>query len=280
MENVKTYEPDNSIKKGYLRVFGEIWREFKTNKWLIYQLFRRDFLTGYRQTVFGLLWAFVIPIVSVFTFLVLNQSGLFNLGSISVPYAVFALFGLAFWQLFSAGVIAGSNSLVSAGNIISKINFSKKALVIASMGKTLVAFIIQFVLALISFAVYAVIPSIWIFTAPLFIIPFLLLTLGLGFILSVLNGIIRDFGNLLPVLTTFLLFVTPVMYAKPLDGPLAIINRYNPLYYLLEVPRDLILKGSTTEWLGFMLSTVLALVVFIVSLLVFHLTETRLAERI
>ena len=109
MTEVRTYEPDNSLKKGYLQIFSEIVQEVKANKWLIYQLFRRDFLAGYRQSFFGLLWAFIIPIVSVLIFLVLNQSGLFNLGSVSVPYPVFALFGLAFWQLFSAGIVAGSN---------------------------------------------------------------------------------------------------------------------------------------------------------------------------
>ena len=280
MAEVKTYEPDNSLKKGYLQIFREIVQEVKTNKWLIYQLFRRDFLTGYRQSLFGLLWAIIIPVVSVFTILVLNQSGLFNLGSVSVAYPVYALFGLAFWQLFSTGILAGSNSLSQAGYLITKINFSKKALVIASMGKTMVAFLIQLALAIASFAVYAFAPKIWILLIPLFITPLVLLTLGLAFILSILNGILRDFGNLLPVLTTFLLFATPVMYAKPTIGPLAEINRYNPLYYLIAVPRDLILVGSSTEWVGFLLSTVLASVVFVVSLVVFHLTETRLAERI
>jgi lipopolysaccharide transport system permease protein len=280
MAEVKTYEPDNSLKKGYLQIFREIGQEVRANKWLIYQLFRRDFLTGYRQSFFGLLWAFIIPIVSVVTFLILNQSGLFNLGTVNVPYPVYALFGLAFWQLFSTGIIAGTNSLTSAGYIISKINFSKKALVIASMGKTMVAFIIQLALAFVSFAVYVFAPKFWIFLVPVFMIPFILLTLGLGFILSILNGIIRDFGTLLPVLTTFLLFATPVMYAKPIVGPLAVITRFNPLYYLIAVPRDLILFGSSSEWVGFAFSTALAIVVFAVSLIVFHLTETRLAERI
>ena len=99
-ENITTYEPDNSLKKGYLLIFREIFEEIKTNKWLIYQLFRRDFLTIYRQSVFGILWAFIVPLVSVGAFVVLNQSGVFVTGNTEVNYVVYALLGLAFWRLY------------------------------------------------------------------------------------------------------------------------------------------------------------------------------------
>ena len=283
-EEVVTYEPDNCLKKGYLTIFREIVGEVRKNRWLIYQLFKRDFLTNYRQSFFGILWAFIVPIVSVGAFFVLNQSGLFNVGNISVPYPVFALFGLAFWQLFSTGIVASSSSLIQAGSMITKINFSKKALVIASMGKTMVAFLIQFVLALVVFGYYwvsqGVAPNVAILLTPLFIIPILLATLGLGFIFSILNGVVRDFGNLLALVMTFLLFLTPVMYAAPTVGLLAQLTLWNPLYYLVGVPRDLALTGSSGLWLGFGVSCVLSVVVFVVCVVAFHLTETRLAERI
>jgi lipopolysaccharide transport system permease protein len=279
-EKVATYEPDNSIKKGYLQIFGEILTELRNNKWLIYQLFRRDFLSMYRQSVFGILWAFIIPLVSVGAFVVLNQSGVFITGDIEVNYVVYALLGLAFWQLFSTGLIASSGSMVQAGSMISKINFSKKALVISSMGKTLIAFVIQLVLAALSFAVYGVLPNIAIILIPVLVIPIVLITLGLGFVLSILNGVARDVGNLLPILTTFLLFLTPVMYAVPKTGILGELTVYNPLYYLVSVPRDLVLTGTTTLWFGFSISVALSIIVFVFCLVAFHLTETRLAERI
>jgi lipopolysaccharide transport system permease protein len=61
---------------------------------------------------------------SLGTFIVLNQSGIFNIGDIDVPYPIYALLGMAFWQLFATGLVAGSNSLVSAGALITKINIS------------------------------------------------------------------------------------------------------------------------------------------------------------
>lgn len=279
-EIVTTYEPDNSLKKGYLSIFGEIFNELKKNRWLTYQLFKRDFFAVYKQSFIGVLWALIIPLVSVGTFIILNRSGIFTIGNINVPYPIYAILGMAFWQLFSTGLVAASNSLIKAGSMIVKINFSKKALVIASTGQSLISFLIQFVLVGILFAYYRITPSIAILWVPIIIIPIMLLTLGLGFILSLLNGVMRDIGNMLSMLMTFLMFLTPVLYAKPVTGILARITIYNPLYYLVSVPRDLILMGKVPELKGFLISSAISLIIFLICLVAFHLTETRIAERV
>jgi lipopolysaccharide transport system permease protein len=279
-EAITTYEPDNSLKKGYLSIFSEIFNELKKNRWLTYQLFKRDFLTIYKQLFIGILWAFIIPLVSVGTFIVLNRSGIFTIGDINVPYPIYAILGMAFWQLFSAGLIASSNSLVKAGPMIAKINFSKKSLVIASAGQAIVSFLIQLVLVGILFVYYWIAPSIAILLIPITIIPIMLLTLGLGFILALLNGVMRDIGNIVSILMTFLMFLTPVLYAKPTTGILATVTNYNPLYYMVSVQRELVLMGTISEWKGFLITSIISLIIFIVCLVVFHLTETRVAERI
>jgi len=279
-ETIATYEPDNSLKKGYLSIFSEIFNELKKNRWLTYQLFKRDFIAIYKQSFIGILWAFIVPLISVGTFIVLNRSGVFTIGNINVPYPIYAILGMAFWQLFSTGLIASSNSLVKAGSMIVKINFSKKSLVIASTGQSIVSFLIQFGLVGILFVYYRIAPSVAILLIPMVIIPIMLLTLGLGFILSLLNGIARDIGNILSVLVTFLMFLTPVLYAKPTTGILAHITKYNPLYYLVSAPRDLVLMGTIPEWKGFLMASIISVIIFIVCLVTFHLTETRVTERI
>jgi lipopolysaccharide transport system permease protein len=277
---ISTYEPDNSLKKGYLSIFPEIWKEVKKNRWLIYQLFKREFSAAYKQSFMGVLWAFIIPVVSICVFMVLNQSGILSIGDIRAPYPLYALLGMAFWQLFSRGLVASSSSLVNAGSMIVKINFSKKSLVIASAGQSIISFLVQFVLVAILFFYYHTAPSFTIVLIPLIVIPIMLLTLGLGFILSLLNGIVRDIGNMLSILMTFLMFLTPVLYAKPKTGILATVTNYNPLYYLISVPRELVLMGTISEGAGFFISTILSITVFVACILVFHLTEARIAERI
>lgn len=277
---ITTYEPDNSLKKGYRNVFPEIFNELNANRWLIFQLFKKDFLALYKQSFIGFMWAVIIPLITVGTFVVLNGSGVFNAGAITVPYALYAVLGVAIWQLFSAGLIASSNSLVLAGPMITKINFSRKSLVVASLGQSILSFSIQFCLVVVLLLYFRFVPSAWILLLPVMIIPTILLTLGLGFILSLLNGILRDIGNLLSICMTLLLFLTPILYAKPTTGILAVVSSYNPLYYLVGVPRDLVLMGTTFEWRGFALSSALAATVFLICLMLFHLTETRVTERI
>ncbi len=279
-EAVKTYQPDNSLRKGYFSIFREIVDEIVENRWLTWQLFKRDFLTIYKQSFIGVLWAFIIPLVSVGTFVLLNQSGIFVFGEIGIPYPIYAVLGMAFWQLFSTGLIASSNSLAKARTMITKINFSKKSLVIASMGQALVSFLIQFGLVVALFAFYGIAPSPLVALVPILIIPILFFTLGLGFILSLLNGIVRDVGNMLSVLITFLMFLTPILYAKPTEGLLAVLTVYNPLYYLAAAPRDIVLMNRVSEIGGFVASSILAVAVFILCLIIFHLTETRVAERV
>lgn len=279
-ETVTTYEPDNSLRKGYLSVFGEIVTELRENRWLMYQLFRRDFLALYKQSLLGALWAFIVPLAGMALFLLLNRSGIFLVGEIEAPYPLYAVLGLSFWQLFATGIVAGSNSLVKAGSMILQINFSRKSLVLASSGQAAVSFLIQFALVLALFALYGIAPGIGILAVPLAVIPIMLLTLGMGFISALLNALVRDTGTVLSMLVTFLMFLTPVLYTKPKDGLLLRITEYNPLYYLVSGARDLVLTGALAEQEGYFLSALFSVGVFLAGLVVFHLTETRITERI
>jgi lipopolysaccharide transport system permease protein len=277
---VKTYEPDDVLKKGLPAIFKGIFLEIGRNRWLTWQLFKRDFLATYKQSLFGVFWALIIPLISVGTFLVLERSGIMKVGNTEAPYVVFAVLGLAFWQLFSTGLIAAANSLVKAGSLIVKINFSKKSLVLASLGRSLVSGLIQLVLLFCLFLIYGYAPSWYIWLLPLLALPLFMLTTGLGFLLAILNGIVRDIGNALAIMLTFLLFLTPILYVKPPMGVMAVLSRYNILYYLIVVPRDLILKGYSGEFILYIICSVIAATVMLVSLVSFHIAETRVSERI
>jgi len=277
---ITTYEADNSLKKGYLSTLEEIFVQLKGNRWLIYQLFRREFLTVQSRSLVGVLWVFLMPLISVGIFVLLNRSGIFNIGNIDVPYPIYAILGMAFWQFFAVGLRESSDSLVRASSMIVRINFPKKVLVIAAIGKSLISFLFQFVIVLLLFLGYGIAPSSSILLLPVFVIPILLLTVGLGFIVSLLNSIMRDVGNLLSILIMFLMFCTPVLYSTPTVGRFAELTMYNPLFYLVSVPRELILTGSTSLGVNYLVSSIMSFVVFLTCLVAFHMTETRIAERI
>jgi lipopolysaccharide transport system permease protein len=292
-ERVVTYLPDNSLRRGYFSVFGDIVRELSRTRWLTYQLFKRDVVSFYKQSLLGAFWIVFVPLVTLGTFVLLKGSGVVAVGKLDAPYSVFAVLGTAVWQLFSQGLVAGANSLVLGGDLITRINFSKKSLVIASMGRSVVSFLVLVLLSLALVAGHALSgwhyrPTVGILLLPLALLPMLLLTLGLSFYLALLNGIVRDIGTMLSMLVTFLMLLTPVLYDRPEpDGTaawsaraLASLTDYNPLYYLVSAPRDLVLRGSITELSGFLASSAFALAVFLIGIVGFHLTETRIAERI
>src|SRR3989338_8427269 len=127
-KRIVTYEPDNALKNGYLRMLGEIVNEVKSNGWLTHQLFKRDFSAMYKQSVIGLVWVVIVPVVNVATFLLLSRSGILNLGDIPAPYPIYAMLGMAFWQVFSTGIMLCGSALTNAGEMIPRINFSKKSL--------------------------------------------------------------------------------------------------------------------------------------------------------
>ncbi len=274
------YEPERSIKQGYISLWKEMFKDTRESKWLIRQLFLRDFKAMYNQSLLGVLWAIIIPLITLGTFIVLRSSGLFSVGAIEVPYPIYALLGLIFWQLFVTGILQSTNSLTSAGTMIKKINFPREALIFASFGNTIVSFLIQIVIVSILFSIYGFVPN-WKFVLfPLMVIPILLLTCGLGFIFSIINGIIRDLGRILSLGLTFLLFVTPILYEIPESGVVATLARVNPLFYLSTAPRDIALTGTISYPFGFFISCALSVFVFFFCWMAFHLTETRIAERI
>lgn len=277
---VNIYEPDKAIRQGYISLWKEMFGEIKSSKWLIWQLALRDIKAMYKQSFAGMFWAVLMPLFALGTFIVLNRAGVFTLGEIDVPYPIFAVIGLAFWQIFASGIVACTGALSKAGSMVAKINFPRESLVVSAMGRAFISFFIQIVLVIVFFFIYGFSPSWMTLFLPLMFIPILLFTLGLGLILSLINGVARDLERMIGVVMTFLLFLTPVMYAKPQSGLLLTLTKFNPVYYMVAAPRDLALNGSLSEPMGYFYSVILSIVLFIVCWMAFHLTETRVSERI
>lgn len=272
------YEPNKYMKMG-IKVWPQMVGELYASRELIWRLFIRDWSARYRQSALGYLWAVITPIIAIGTFLLLNRAGIFNIGSTDVPYPLFALIGLSVWQLFASGLTAGCNSIVTAGGMVSKINFPREVLVIASVAQVLFEFLIKFVLILVFFFVFRFAPPWWgIVLFPLAVLPIFALTLGMGLVFSLVNGVIRDTVNIVTLGTMFLMFLTPVLY--PISGDKSIFFKVNPLYSLVNAPRELIMYGYIKEPASFIVMSVLSVLVLLISWRFFHLAETKIPERL
>lgn len=257
-------------------VFGEI----RGNRWLIWQLFRRDLLGRHKMFVLGLAWSLAAPLAGVLTLTLLNRSGIFRAGETRAPYPLFALAGLLAWQYFAGGLVAATNALVEAGPVISRVNVSRKAFIFASQGNVLLTAAIQCA-ALLLLALHYGVPAWWqLAVFPFLLLPLAFLALGLGFVFSLIQAVIHDVGQMLSLSLGFVLLLTPVFYLPPSRGSVALLSRFNPLYYLICFPRELMLWRGSALLGGYLLSCAFSLGLLAAGITIFHLAERKVIERL
>lgn len=257
------------------RLARDIWR----SREMIERLVRRDVQSHYRQFYLGPLWVVLQPAITIAVFLVLNRTGVLNVGAVPVPYPLFALAGITIWQLFAGGVNAGTSSLASAGPLLIKVNVSKAALVVASLGTTLVDFAVRVAFLVVVYAFYGLHPTAAGLAAIPALLPLVVLTVALALTQSLMGVVVRDVANLIPTLLGLLVFLMPVYYETPKSAAFTQINNWNPLYHLVCGPRDLLVRGHLASPIGFFASTGAALVLLMFAARLFVGAQYKVAER-
>jgi lipopolysaccharide transport system permease protein len=256
---------------------GELWR----HRELVYFFVWRDLKVRYKQTVFGVLWAVIQPLMLMVVFsLFLGRIN--GIGSSDVPYPLFAFAGLVPWTLFSKSLSSSSDSLVGASNLIQKVYFPRLLLPIAAIGSQLLDFIIGIVAVGLLMAYFGFAPS----AAILWVLPLtglsLLVALAGGVWLSAANVRYRDVHHLVPFLVQLWLFASPVAYSIgiiPVDW--LSIYQLNPMAGVIEGFRWALL-GETSPHLaeGLAMSVAITLVVLVSGLAYFRRVERTFADMI
>jgi lipopolysaccharide transport system permease protein len=285
-QNMKAriYSPSGVRREGDLglfRVQRMMLEEIITSRELTWRLFLRDFKARYRQSALGVLWAFLMPIVTVLTFLLMRNSGIVTIPDTGAPYPIYAVTGLSIWGVFTAGVSASAVSLVNAGSMVVKINFPKVSLVLAACLQGAVDLCIRFVLIGILFIYHGMLPSLSkVCLALCALAPLFLLTIGVGCLMSFVTVLFRDVGSFINLGFTGILLCTPILYPLGEGSLLERVNHWNPLSYLINVPRDLLLTGQTADIKPFLITSCLCLLVFFFCWQLFFLAQTKITERV
>jgi lipopolysaccharide transport system permease protein len=245
---------------------------------LVYFLVWRDLKVRYKQTVLGVMWAVLQPLVTViiFTFIFGRLAALPSEG---VPYPVFALAALLPWQLFAAAVSGSSNSLVGSANLITKVYFPRLLIPIGAVVSTLADFGISCLLLVLLMAWYRIVPGAGVVLLPLFVFQALVLALAIGLWASALNVRYRDVQYAMPFVMQVLLFVSPVAYSAALvpGGTLGFLYALNPLVGPIQGFRWALL-GAAPPWPFFWSSVVVTLVLLVGGLFFFKRMEDSFAD--
>ncbi|GAB4254377.1 MAG: hypothetical protein Kow0065_01350 [Methylomicrobium sp.] len=274
-EKLTVYTPRAIKNQAWSSMFKELWQ----SRELVWRLILRDFSVRYRQSILGYLWAILPQITTVAIFTFLSKHRVFDMGETAMPYVIHALWSLSVWQLFSSCLVGCTNSLVNAGSLVTKINFTKEALVIAAIGQGVIDFTIRLVPVIAVFVWFGFTPSWQAAFIPLILLSVILMAVGVGFFMAIINLVLRDAGNAISMMLTFGMFLAPILYPPPVREPFVVVNYLNPFSPMLIATQRL-LSGQPLEWsTALLVSISLSLIVFLLGWRVFHITMPRVAER-
>jgi lipopolysaccharide transport system permease protein len=255
-------------------------KDLNSSYQLAYILVSRDIKAQYRQSMLGIIWAFVPAIITAITFTVASNQNIINITTPDIPYPAYIIFSMTLWQTFSASLTAPMHGLNGASDILSKIKFPREAIIVAKFGDVIFNFLIKLILIIIVFVWYGLPIHIMTVLAPLAVLNLIIFGFGMGMILAPLNALYHDIGRAVGIVLGFGIFLTPVVFPMPEgNGIFAMIVQYNPVTHLLVGVRELTLYGKLVDNSIYILVTFLNLILFFFSWLFFRLSIPFIIER-
>ncbi|MBW1795618.1 MAG: ABC transporter permease [Deltaproteobacteria bacterium] len=261
------------------KLLHSMWRDLKTSRELAWRLFVRDISAKYRQSILGVFWAFLPPIVAGLVFIILQSKKVVNFGETDIPYPVFVLVGTTLWQLFTESLNAPLSAVIQAKPMLAKINFPREALIVSAFYQILFSLLIKSVIIVGIFLVFRVQVTFGLLLAPLAILMLILMGISLGLLLTPLGTLFTDIQSSLMMGTQFLFFVTPVVYPPPQTFPYSLITTLNPVSPILMGARDLLTKGVITNIGPFLVVSCLTLVALFAAWIIYRVALPIIIER-
>jgi lipopolysaccharide transport system permease protein len=240
-----------------------LWR----NRQLIVQMIKREVIGRYRGSAMGLAWSFFNPIfmlvVYTFVFSEVFKARWNVVGDESKTQFALVLFvGMIVLGLFSEVINRAPGLILSNVNYVKKVIFPIEILPVIAMGAALFHSLISLTVLLTAFALFNSYLHWTVAFIPLVLLPLIILTLGFSWILASLGVFIRDVAQTIGLVTTVLMFLSPVFY--PIT---AVPERFrqiimaNPLTFIIEQAREVLIWGHTPNWVGLGIYTLVAIVV-------------------
>jgi lipopolysaccharide transport system permease protein len=269
------------LGRGPSSVFASFWR----NRTLIARLTRRDVEARYRGSLLGLLWSLAVPLfmlmVYTFVFGVVMKArwSAANPDAGNGEFAVVLFAGLMLFGLFSEVIGRAPGLVLENETYVTKIVFPVYVLPWVAMGRGLFNLAISLVLLLVAQIIVMGPPPPTALLFPLVLAPFVLLVMGLTWFLASLGVFIRDIGHFLSVALSSLMFLSPIFY--PLSALPPALRPWlflNPLTFIVEQFREVVLWGRLPDWQGLGLYAMLGFVCAWMGLQWFLRTQKAFAD--
>lgn len=263
--------------KGWIALkLADLW-EYRE---LLYFLIWRDIKVRYKQTALGAAWAILQPLLTMAIFS-LFFGRLAKMPSDGVPYPLFSYAGLVPWTFFALGLGQSANSLVGSANLIKKVYFPRLLIPLATVCSGVVDFLLAFAVLIVMMFYFGVVPTLNILWLPLFLLLALITSLGVGLWLSALNVEYRDVRFVVPFITQFWMFATPIVYPSSLlSEPWRTLYGINPMVGVVESFRWALLGTDSAPGPIIAVSSITALALLIGGAYYFRRMEKTFADRV
>jgi lipopolysaccharide transport system permease protein len=268
---------ETTIEAG--RTETQYWKDIWHYRELLYFLAWRDILVRYKQTVMGVAWALLRPLLAMIISTIVFGN-IAKLPSEGVPYPILVFAAMLPWQFFSSSLAECSNSLINNSQLISKVYFPRLIVPASTVVVSFVDFMISGIILLALMTWYDFVPSWRIIALPLFILIAFAAAMAGGLWLAALNVKYRDFRHIVPFLVQFGFYISPVAYSSTIiPEKWRLLYSLNPMVGVIDGFRWAILGRNFGIYLpGFLLS--LTVVAFFLStgLWYFRKTERTFAD--
>ncbi len=255
------------------------WKDLWKFRGLFYFLAWRDLLVRYKQTVIGIAWSVIRPLLTLVVFTIIFGK-IAKLPDQGVPYALLVCSAMIPWQFFANSFSEASNSLIANSNLLGKVYFPRLIVPSSSIIVSLVDFAISLIILFGLLIYYHFVPGWQIVLLPLFLLLAMITSFGTGILVAALNVKYRDFRHIVPFIVQIGLYVSPVGFSSSIvPEKYRLIYSLNPMVGVIDGFRWCILGGNSRIYLpGFVLSAVLSLLIMIFAVKYFRRMEKNFAD--
>jgi lipopolysaccharide transport system permease protein len=257
-----------------------MWRDLLASRELAWRLMVRDISAQYRQSFLGIAWAFLPPIVMAASFTLASNAQVINVGVTDIPYPAYVMFSTALWQTFVEALNGPVQAVTIAKPMLARVNFPREALILAKLGEVFFNFAIKTILIAALFIFFRVSVSWTVILMPVALIHLVLLGTFIGILLAPFGVLYQDISKGLNLITSFWLFLTPVVYPVPNHGTFGFLVKLNPVTPLLVTTRELATTGVISEPFGFWVVSGITVVGLLLTWIVFRLAMPFVVERV
>jgi len=252
---------------------------FWTHRELLYTLTKREIVSKYQQTFFGLGWSLLQPVLQAIVYTIAFSLVLKSRGAEGVPFMNFVFANLTLWTYFASGTVNAMNSLRVNSGLISNVAFPREVIPLSSILSGMFDFLVAFVVLVILNVFSGFYPNIRFLYIPGILLVEILFILDLSLVLCVLTVVRRDLTYIVTFAITLYMFLSPVFF------PLSALPQFfqdfyfvNPMGTLLDAFKNIVFYDHEPRWYALIVVIVILLVLFVPSYRFFKRAERYFAD--